>query len=68
MQIQITTRRGKVEIVIEDDGIGFNPLMVKKGAGLKNIQNRIYLINGTQNIFTAPDKGCKITINFPIIK
>jgi signal transduction histidine kinase len=41
---------------------------VKKGAGLKNIQNRIYLINGTQNIYSAPDKGCKIIINFPIIK
>jgi PAS domain S-box-containing protein len=68
VQIQITTRRGKVEIGIEDDGIGFNPLMVKKGAGLKNIQNRIYLINGTQNIYSAPDKGCKIIINFPIIK
>ena len=54
------------QIVINDDGIGFHPDSVKKGAGLKNIQNRIYLINGTHTIDTAPEKGCKILIKFPI--
>jgi signal transduction histidine kinase len=54
-----------VEVVIEDNGIGFNLQKVKKGAGLKNIQNRIYLINGTHNIESAPFKGSKIIINFP---
>lgn len=56
------------EIIIEDDGIGFDPVQIKKGAGLKNIENRIYLINGTHSVFSAPDKGCKIIINFPVNK
>lgn len=54
-----------VELFIEDDGIGFNFDTVKKGSGLKHIQNRVYLANGTLTINTAPGKGCRIMINFP---
>jgi signal transduction histidine kinase len=55
-------------LVIKDDGIGFEASSVKLGAGLKNIQNRVYLVNGTYTIQTSPGNGCKIIINFPIIK
>lgn len=60
--------RDHAELTIEDDGIGFDPSLVKKGAGLKNIQNRIYLVNGTYAIESAPKKGCRIIINFPLNK
>ncbi|HJW16891.1 MAG TPA: PAS domain-containing protein, partial [Flavisolibacter sp.] len=65
VNIKILFNTSLVEVVIEDNGIGFNLQKVKKGAGLKNIQNRIYLINGTHNIESAPFKGSKIIINFP---
>lgn len=65
VSIKILYNTTMVEVVIEDNGIGFNLQKVKKGAGLKNIQNRIYLINGTHNIESAPSKGSKIIINFP---
>ena len=55
-------------VTIQDDGIGFEPALVKMGAGLKNIQNRIYLMSGTYRIESSPKQGCKIVINFPIIK
>ncbi|HWI93994.1 MAG TPA: PAS domain S-box protein [Flavisolibacter sp.] len=57
-----------IMLVIKDDGIGFEASSVKLGAGLKNIQNRVYLVNGTYTIQTSPGNGCKIIINFPIIK
>jgi PAS domain S-box-containing protein len=57
-----------VMVTIKDDGAGFDPSSVKLGAGLKNIQNRVYLVNGTYTIQTSPGTGCKIIINFPIIK
>jgi len=65
VSIKILYNASLVEVIIEDNGIGFNIQEVKKGAGLKNIQNRIYLINGTHNIESAPSKGSKIIINFP---
>jgi len=57
-----------IMVSIKDDGVGFNPAAVKMGAGLKNIQNRVYLISGTYTIRSAPNKGCEIIINFPINK
>jgi signal transduction histidine kinase len=65
VSIKILYNATLVEVIIEDNGIGFNLQKVKKGAGLKNIQNRIYLINGSHNIESAPSKGSKIIINFP---
>lgn len=58
----------QAEICIEDNGVGFDPALVKKGAGLKNIQNRVYLVNGTYKIESAKNQGCKIIINFPLFK
>lgn len=57
-----------IMLSIKDDGTGFDSASVKLGAGLKNIQNRVYLVNGTYALQTSPGKGCKIIINFPIIK
>jgi signal transduction histidine kinase len=55
-------------MTIEDNGIGFDIHTIKKGVGLKNIQNRIYLLNGNYTIDTAPGKGCRIFIKFPLNK
>lgn len=48
----------KVFINIQDDGVGFNPDSVKKGLGLRSIQNRIEYYFGELNIESAPGKGC----------
>ena len=66
VQLNIKTIGEHLELVIADDGKGFNITTVKKGAGLKNIQNRVYLTGGKLLIESAPGKGCKIIINFPI--
>jgi signal transduction histidine kinase len=55
-----------VHITLKDDGVGFEPGITKRGAGLKNIQNRIYLINGTLQLESSPQKGCTIYLQFPI--
>jgi signal transduction histidine kinase len=67
-EISLKLYGNNMMIIIKDDGVGFDPASVKMGAGLKNIQNRVYLVNGTCSIQTSPGKGCKIIINFPIIK
>jgi signal transduction histidine kinase len=64
--IQISHQNGMAELIVADDGKGFFQDSIKKGAGLKNITNRVYLINGTFSIDTTPGKGCRIKISFPI--
>ena len=66
--IRFAKKPGFAQVIIEDNGIGFDVKTVKRGIGLKNIENRIYLINGTHTIESIPNKGSRITINFPIPK
>jgi PAS domain S-box-containing protein len=68
VQIGLKLVNNTVLVTIKDDGIGFDPSLIKMGAGLKNIQNRVYLIGGTYSILSAPKKGCEIIINFPVNK
>ena len=52
-------------LTIEDDGVGFDVLKRKKGIGLKNIESRCGLFNGTFTIESAPGQGCKIIVQIP---
>ena len=66
VQLSIRKIEDRLELLIADDGKGFDIKTVKKGAGLKNIQNRVYLTGGELNIKSEQGKGCKMIINFPI--
>jgi PAS domain S-box-containing protein len=64
--IRFLANGGSAKLVIEDDGVGFNIHSVKKGAGLKNIQNRVYLIDGEHTIESTPESGSRLLIEFPL--
>ncbi len=66
--IKFTLEERQATVIIEDNGVGFDMKTIKTGIGLKNIQNRIYLINGTHKIESMPYKGSRIIIKFPISK
>lgn len=52
------------ELVIKDDGIGFDLNTKRNGVGLQNINSRTELFNGKALIITEPGKGCELTVNF----
>lgn len=54
----------RLELLIQDDGIGFDPDQIRRGSGLKSIKNRVYLMNGTLQIESRPGAGCMLTIQF----
>jgi len=64
--IYLSVHQNKVTLTVSDDGKGFDPLTIKKGAGLKNIRNRVYLFNGAFDIITSPGKGCDLIITIPL--
>ena len=56
------------EIVIEDDGMGFDPENITKGphTGIENVKKRLSLMcKGTLTIESVPGKGTKTTIFIP---
>jgi two-component system sensor histidine kinase UhpB len=60
--------KNTVRLKITDNGIGFNPGQIRKGIGIKNITNRVYLTNGQLHIQSRPGKGTTLDIKIPIQK
>lgn len=63
--IELFYEDNNIELVITDDGIGFDLNKVKKGHGLKNMRSRAELLNGSLEIITSPQKGCKLKVHIP---
>jgi len=60
--VQISQNNNLLNLTIEDDGIGFDKSVITYGLGLKNIQNRVQLINGTVEINTNKGEGTTINV------
>lgn len=72
--IFIKEEDGVLQIYITDDGIGCNPdelqkkIAKKEHLGLRSMMDRMELIGGTIEFFTAQDDGMEIKINLPLGK
>ena len=64
---RLTVRRDPtaVRMILEDDGVGFDPaaVMSRTGSfGLANLRERVRLLGGTLKIDTAPGKGTRLSV------
>lgn len=66
--IQLNENEGSVNLIVEDDGIGFNPqkLDVKAGIGLNNLKARVAKLNGTLHIDSGLGAGTTVSIDIPV--
>lgn len=66
--ISLTQDDDSINIIIEDNGKGFNPksLDKKEGMGLTNIEKKTEQLNGTFNIDSFEGKGTTIIIDIPL--
>ncbi|MGG5505773.1 MULTISPECIES: tetratricopeptide repeat-containing sensor histidine kinase [unclassified Myroides] len=60
--VQISQHQNTINLTIEDDGIGFDTAKVDYGLGIKNIENRTALMNGTVEILSEKGKGTTINV------
>jgi PAS domain S-box-containing protein len=67
VDICLRSRNTDIELVIKDDGIGFDPKQTHRGIGLSNIHDRTRFYNGTVDIQTSPGNGCLVTITLPLM-
>ena len=68
-EISFDRRGDLIVLIIEDDGIGFDPpekFNRKKGIGLIGMRERAALIGGSLEIESAPDKGTTVFVRVPI--
>jgi PAS domain S-box-containing protein len=66
VNIRLETRFDHVNLIIRDDGVGFDTNKKPKGIGLRNIASRVGFYNGTVNIESEPGKGCIMEISIPL--
>jgi signal transduction histidine kinase len=57
---------GVLQLLIKDDGIGFNTNTTRMGNGLQNIENRCIQLGGNYILNAKPNNGVIITCNLPI--
>ncbi len=62
INIDISTAGKKIQIIVADNGKGFNPDEVKKGYGLKNMQYRAGQIKYKSTLSSTPGRGTELII------
>ena len=66
IEVSIKLLNNCIYLRIYDNGIGFDPAVVKKGIGLNNIKKRTELFSGNFSINSTPGNGCEIIVEIPI--
>lgn len=64
--IQILKKDEHLDMIFEDDGRGFDPDVVNRGMGLKNIDARITHLSGDFNLDTGKGGGTTYTFHIPL--
>ena len=65
ISMQLIGSRESFIMILEDDGIGFNPGQAVKGNGLSNMKERAGLLGGTFSVESEPGKGTTIRVKIP---
>ena len=66
--VQLSAEDDLLNIVVEDNGKGFDPAekLQNPGIGLQSIQSRLTLLHGTMEIESNPGAGATFTIDIPL--
>ncbi len=65
IRVEASHPDNRLELVIEDDGRGFNKHVDERGYGLRNMQDRARLLDGSLKIQSKPGIGTKIVLSAP---
>jgi signal transduction histidine kinase len=55
-----------IEIEVSDDGIGFDPNLVREGFGLVGMRERAALLGGKLSVSSDPGSGTRVNAEIPL--
>ena len=64
--VEIVERNGNVDVMLRDDGAGFDPSSGTTGFGLIGMRERAALLGGTLQIESAPGQGTTVWARIPV--
>jgi PAS domain S-box-containing protein len=71
--VEIRLQEEEVQLAIRDDGVGFNPAAIERGAehgarfGVLGMQERVELLGGQIEFTSTPGQGTAIRVRFPLL-
>ena len=65
INVQLVQEADRISFTVQDNGKGFNPETVKKGMGLKNIQQRVETYKGKMNIYST-EQGTEVNVELEL--
>jgi signal transduction histidine kinase len=64
--IQLIKKNNYMNLIVEDNGLGFDDTNPKQGIGLHNLQSRVQLINGQLRYESAKGDGTTTIVRVPL--
>lgn len=64
ISIALNATNNLLEVILEDDGIGFNTALTSTGIGLNNMKKRANIINANFNLSSIPNMGTILILTF----
>jgi two-component system, NarL family, sensor kinase len=67
ISVEMVIDAGGLTLIIEDDGVGFDPARVPKDRyGLIGMNERVKLLGGTLELCSAPEAGTRLEVSVPL--
>ena len=68
--IQLSQEEEMLQLLVEDDGVGFDPAVMEKeeGIGLKNIRSRVQYLGGSMTVDSKPGGPTLFQIDVPVVE
>jgi signal transduction histidine kinase len=64
--VSIAEREGNLEVEVVDDGSGFDPARIERGAGLTNLEDRARAVGGDAIVESGAGRGTRMLIRLPL--
>ena len=65
VSVLLTRKNGRVALMIEDDGLGFDPAAPASGYGLQGMRERVELLGGTMRVESGAGAGTTLAVEVP---
>ena len=67
VNISLKLSSNRLEVTIQDNGIGFDPQENTTGFGLQGMHERAVALGGELHLISTPNKGCQIVVLIPLL-
>ena len=64
--VQLTRTENELALLVEDNGVGYDPVSIAKGMGTDNVAQRVQFLKGEISIQSAEGQGTSTMVTVPV--